>query len=93
MLLYITLLNVFYSTIVYVLLIHSIRSNLTLVLATSLLMPLTITFLSFETLSSFSVKTTTIGQFFYSLGIDVLVPLDSSILLFQILTYEFLLPT
>jgi hypothetical protein len=36
MLLYITLLIVFYSSIVYALLIHSIRSNLTLVLATSL---------------------------------------------------------
>jgi hypothetical protein len=36
MLLYITLLNVFYSSIVYALPICSIRSDITLVLATSL---------------------------------------------------------
>jgi hypothetical protein len=36
MLLYITLPNVFYSNIVYASPIHSIRSDLTLVLATSL---------------------------------------------------------
>jgi hypothetical protein len=56
MLLYITLLNVFYSSIVYDLLIHSIRSDLTLVLVTSLQMPLTITFLSFGILSSSIIK-------------------------------------
>jgi hypothetical protein len=39
MLLYITLLNVFYSGIFYALHIHSIRPDLTLMLATSLWMP------------------------------------------------------
>ena len=47
--------------------------------------PLTITFLSFGILSSSSIKLLPFHHP-YSLGIDMLVPLASSILLFQILT-------
>jgi hypothetical protein len=55
-------------------------------------MPLTIVFLSFGILSS-SISKLLPFDHLYSLVIDMLVLLDSSILLFQILTYEFLLPT
>jgi hypothetical protein len=48
-------------------------------------MPLTRTYLSFGILSSSSIKLLPFDHP-YSLGIDMLVPLDSSILLFQILT-------
>jgi hypothetical protein len=49
--------------------------------------PLTITFLSFGILFSSIIKLLPFDHP-YSLGIDMLVPLDSSILLFQILTSE-----
>jgi hypothetical protein len=80
------LLNVFYSSIVYALLVHSIRSDL-LCSRHVCRCPLTITFLSFGILSSSSIKLLPFDHL-YSLGIDMLVPLDSSILLFQILTSE-----
>jgi hypothetical protein len=50
--------------------------------------PLTITFLSFWILSSSTIKLLSFGNL-YSLGIDMLVSLNSSILLFQMLTSEF----
>ena len=87
MILYITLLNVFYSSIINALLIHSIRSDLTLVLATSLQMTPDHSLLYFGILSSSSIKVLPFDHP-YSLGIDMIVPLDSSILLFQILTSE-----
>jgi hypothetical protein len=54
--------------------------------------PLTITFLSVGILPSSVIKFL-LFDYLCSLDIDMLVPLDSSILLFQILTSEFLLPT
>jgi hypothetical protein len=77
MLLYITLQKVFSSSIVYTLLIYSIRSALTLVLATSLKMPFTIIFLSFGIVSSTIIKLLPFGDL-CSLGIDMHVSLDSS---------------
>jgi hypothetical protein len=55
-------------------------------------MPLTITFLSFGIHFSSVIKLLPFDHL-YPLGIDMLVSLYSSILLFQMLTSEFLLPT
>jgi hypothetical protein len=55
-------------------------------------MPLTITFLSVGILPSSVVKLLPF-DYLCSLNINMLVLIDSSILLFQILTSEFLLPT
>jgi hypothetical protein len=54
--------------------------------------PLTITFLSIGILPSFVIKLLPF-DYLFSLSIDMLVLLDSSVLLLQILTSEFLLPT
>jgi hypothetical protein len=54
--------------------------------------PLTITFLSVWSLPSSVIKLLPF-DYLCSLNINMLVLIDSSILLFQILTSEFLLPT
>jgi hypothetical protein len=54
--------------------------------------PLTITFLSVGILPSSVIKLLPF-DYLYSLSIDMLVLLDSSILWFQILASKFLLPT
>jgi hypothetical protein len=54
--------------------------------------PLTITFWSSRILPSSIIKLLPFGNL-YSFGIDMVVSLNSSILLFQILASKFLLPT
>jgi hypothetical protein len=85
-LLYITLPKVFYSSMVYTFL--SLLDLISLLCLRHLCScPLTITFLSFGILSSAVIKLLPFGNI-YSFGIDILVSLDSSILLSQILTSE-----
>jgi hypothetical protein len=88
-LLYAPLPKVFYSSVVYTLL--NVLDLISLLCLRDLCRcPLTMTFLSFGILLSFVIRLLPFYRL-YSLGIDM--PLDSSILLFQILTSEFLLPT
>jgi hypothetical protein len=86
MLLYITLPKVFYSSMIYTFL-----SLLDLILLLCLRhfcrCPRTIIFLFFGILSSSIIKLPPFGNL-YSFGIGILVSLDSSILLSQILTSE-----
>jgi hypothetical protein len=85
---------VFYSNLsfIYGLFAGHISSVLTLMLATSLKMPPDHNFLS---VGIFPSSITKLLPFNYlcPLSIDMLVLLDSLVLLFQTLTSEFLLPT
>jgi hypothetical protein len=84
MLLYITLTKVFYSSMVYAFL--NLLDMISLLCLRHLWRcPLTIAFLSFGILSSSIIKLLPFDNL-YSFGIDILVSLDSSILLSQILT-------
>jgi hypothetical protein len=85
-LLYITLSKVFYSSMVYTFL--SLLDLISLLCLQHLCRcPMTITFLSFGIPFPFVIRLLPFGNL-YSFGIDILVSLDFSILLSQILTSE-----
>jgi hypothetical protein len=85
---------VFYSnpSFIYGLFAGHISSVLTLMLATSLKMPPDHNFLSIGVFPS-SITKLVPSDYLCPLSIDMLVLLDSSVLLFQTLISEFLLPT